>query len=1048
MKKTLSPKKQKIRRFRNYGFLFFGLFGVTACSAYFMIPAKQAAISDSDDGGNSDSTSVDPLTPTQHFVNNLENITGLSATVNSFSATFANPLNTSSSTKADVTIALEKTSLALAIDGWPDVSLNLDTTIDYNGLSKPVHVSYVKASDDANARRNLYVSALGLKYKTTDENYANFFASLFTTFKLADIPSPDFSSMDTSSLTKLLDNMTSTALESGGYTFKLPLDDLAWTDSAKQYITMVSDKDYNLTSVSTTGISIKGCALKFDVGINTQAALDLTKFVPSDSASYLDIYNSWGVIEKVTNLIRNPSFGIGVDISVVKNITESSVTNTYQVANILGSANLNVTTNDYQGQLSVSAPKAQTLKSLASTLPDDKKTTQSLAADYVKSGDDANVYVSYNDGLKLQMKTSVANAIITKAKADFPAQDLSSVNKLFDFVTTSPAMKGLADGKFESVISMLDDFKIGDNTLEATLRLANLGLGSDSAVVVTLDGNQTKNTFAKVVIQNVVLKDYEIEKAAFTLQAYTAPSLVSSDYQSLNDSMTIYDQVVALAKDTTAAIDVKGAVMKYDTTALKDTGDGVSFTGSTEFDANQDTSKDANAKSGTGTATITQLKNNAEYQTHHIGIDVRGENDMLFRYTTGDPTSSDTKYLNGRFTIQTLNDIIGLIKELMNSTDTRYTKFFDPIKEQGATLVVGKIVAGDYEELIRNKILDSVSVTSDEIVVSIDKTLLSTDKAIELTLTRKDGKISGLNIANFVIDGMSIEGVKLTLGTYDAAQLKKLPEPGVVNYLQFSEIKVLLAFGITTSEQSYFHLTATASVGIGSLKLIKLTMDFHITVNGTEVKVVGKTTLPLVPFVNGTSPNYLFGGTRTVKFYYQTGYCYLNGYDDYGLSFLNSSDSIKVVDTNFASNFLHYFLNNILQMTSKIQNQITTSSSASASKPIAFEQVLTAFTYDNSTGSPTWDMTINTGVLANDSKLGNLVLHIVGTDDDATDNVVDGHLTTLTANWSITAGLKITVDLTANLANPGSTANEFPSDILSDYNTYMSDHASQTLTSI
>ena len=131
-------------------------------------------------------------------------------------------------------------------------------------------------------------------------------------------------------------------------------------------------------------------------------------------------------------------------------------------------------------------------------------------------------------------------------------------------------------------------------------------------------------------------------------------------------------------------------VMGYDSTSKAATTSGVSFKGSTEFDANQDLTKDAKGKSGTGSLELTQLKEGKDYQTHYVGIDVRGTDKMLFRYTSSASAKKD--YLNGKFTIDTLNDIIALVKKLMASTDKRYTKFFDALTETTATTVVGQIM--------------------------------------------------------------------------------------------------------------------------------------------------------------------------------------------------------------------------------------------------------------------------------------------------------------------------------------------------------------------
>ena len=68
---TNSAKKAKAKRIRNYAFLFFGLFGVTAATAYFLIPSKKNALGTEADGDDSTTGDVDTMTPAQHFTSQL-----------------------------------------------------------------------------------------------------------------------------------------------------------------------------------------------------------------------------------------------------------------------------------------------------------------------------------------------------------------------------------------------------------------------------------------------------------------------------------------------------------------------------------------------------------------------------------------------------------------------------------------------------------------------------------------------------------------------------------------------------------------------------------------------------------------------------------------------------------------------------------------------------------------------------------------------------------------------------------------------------------------
>lgn len=1026
-----SAKKARRKRILNYSLLFVGLFGVTAATAYFLIPSKKSTLGTNGDDPTAsiNSDEEDTMTPAQHFTSQLMAMKGLSATVDSFTASIPNSKDTANPT----TISLKDTSLQLVMNGWPDISFNLDTTVVLNNaVSKDINIFY--------ADSNVYLSALGLKYKTTSETIDNLFDNIYDLGEAAGIGTFDLGSIDTSKASSLLNNLTSSGSAETGYVYTLPLD-----DAKTQIITMTSDKDYNLTGVSATGLVFNGVTLTFSATTDLNASLNTADFIPTDKDSYLDIYNSWTMIQKVADLVMKPSFGISMDIDMTKTKTESGVANTYEVAQIAGSANLNVQSSLYGGSLSLKAPNESTLASNFVSLASEKITNQSLAAAYVGTTatdgtKDGTVYASYNDALNLKMTTSVAENLIAKIKKDIPAKDLSSATTLFSFVTDSTVMKALAKGQYEAVVNMLDDFKTANNQIIATVHLKDLGLGADSKIVVTLDGNASASSLASIEVFSIEMSDYEMN-AKFALTSYTAPSVTPENYQTLDKLPNIYDQFYALSQDIKAGATIKGSVMGYDSTTQKATTDGVSFDGSTEFDANQDLTVDPKGKSGTGTIDITQVKAGADYQTHHVAIDVRGVDKMLFRYTSSASNYQD--YLNGKFTISTLNDIIALVQKLMKSTDARYTKFLDALTETMANTVVGEIMAKDYETLLRNKVLTKLNVYSDSIELELDKKLLGSTTNVSIVIALDTAsKVKSVSLTDFAISGKLINAT-IALSDYDANALATLPDN--VTYLDFSQIAVLMQFGITTSELNYFHITATAGVYIGSLLGVEPTLDFYISVDGATVKVVGYINdIPLIIGVNGSHYDNLlcsFGGTRNVVFYYQTGYCYIHGHDDYDGTKRDETQDIKVKDTYFVSNILHYLLADVLEASPSIQSQIDTSSSSSTAL-IKFEDVLKNFVYTASTTTPKWDLTLDTGVLANDSSLKDLVVTISGTDKDSTDGTLDGYLDTLNVTFSLVKVLTIKITLNAKLVNIGTDYSNF---FATTWQNYITAHANDTV---
>jgi hypothetical protein len=289
------------------------------------------------------------------------------------------------------------------------------------------------------------------------------------------------------------------------------------------------------------------------------------------------------------------------------------------------------------------------------------------------------------------------------------------------------------------------------------------------------------------------------------------------------------------------------------------------------------------------------------------------------------------------------------------------------------------------------------------------------------------------------------------LGAYDSNKLQTLSDS--VTYLDFSQIEVLLQFGLTTSELNYFHVTATASLSVGALLTVKPTLDFYISVDGATVRVVGYIHgIPLITFVNGSHYANVFAGngTREVTFYYQTGYVYLHGVDDYDGTNHDETDDVKVKDTYFVSNILHYLMADILEASDTIQSQVTSSTSSSSSDPVKYEDVLTGFEYANASGyDPSWKTTLDIGALTNNSALKTLTLNFSGSDKDNSDQILDGYLNHMYVNFTMNAGTSllgklITIDLTmtADLKDVGTDYTEW---FQNNWQPYIDAHANATV---
>lgn len=988
-KKALRKKKALHAVF--YSSLFVALFGVTACTAYYLIPNNKKSIADENTTDPDDSGENLSQTPEQLLISNLTNLKGLQADV---TANVSIP-NEKDSANPDL-VSVSDTSVKLVMQGWPNIAFSLTSTLTYNSVSKSIAVSY--------ADKNAYLSLLGMKYKTTDATRDSLADDLYTLFKEASLPTIDTSSIDTSAATSILNNMTHVGDATTGYTFTVPV--FAKTETLpEQDIFIATSGDCDLQKVWATDFDFKGVKITFEIKTNTKASFEESSFVPADSNTYLDVYKSVGIVHRIKELVDKKQAGLTLQAAVTKDVTNSdkSVTKGVAVTSLTGSASLDATNEKYGLAMQLDTPyeEKETVGGVETTV---KKTqSQTLGADYIgfKAADgskDGTVYASYNDAFKLSMKVSTLQDLINKIKANFPAQDTASTSKAFSFITESVVMKSVLKGHYQKVVKMLQSVEPTDNGLKVTVSLKDLGLGDESTVQVLLNANET--SWASISVSNLKLSNYYLN-CSMALADYTEPSVDAASFDPLDQLTNVYDQVYALSQSQQAGVDLKGSI-DYGKSVGSKAMTGFTFTGDTEFDIKK--------KSGTGAITIAS-KTEKFVHNHQVTIDVRGTDSMLFKYTSDATNYQDALY--GKNSIKTLNDIIAVIKDLMASTDERYTKFSDPLKEQAATMVVGKIASGDYEELLKNKILTKLSVHSDAIELTVSKVLIGSDSDIDVSIGLNDqNKISSLALSKFVIKGVTID-VSLTLKDFDAAHLTKLPDESKQSYMDFSDIAVLLKFGIKTSELAYYHISGTAGISLLGLTPFDFKVDFHISVDGKTVKVVGVMDgIPLAGGVNGSAAVGL--GTRKVTFVYEPGYCYIIGSDDYTGFLRDSKDQVKVKDSYFVSNMTHYLLNNILQLSETYQKKIDTSSKAAATTAAKYEDVLKSFVASGADGNtPSWALTLDVGALAQTTALGDLKCTISGSTTNG-----GTYLSKIVASLNVASAIDISLD--ASLTDIGS----------------------------
>ena len=1024
----LRKERKRLRRKRDihYATVLGCLFAVATTIVYFSVPGAAKGAEESFDDANNDgyvpdSGNGDGLTPGQKFANNLTGLQGLNANLK---VNVSYPKNKFS---LDSTIAFSMPELAL-----DKIGLNFKSNISYNGAAVTVNDGAKADTLDIDMLNgDLFVSLMGVNYKSQVSTRVEFFQSLVRIFNISlddDTSTSSLSSLtqgDTmTKFTSALSNMKEEDLANGTYRFTITVDSFV--------LVMTADKDCQLTGAYTLDESplVFG---DWSIGFNLSDVVvtsDITIVNPETlGKQYLELNDQVALIEKLYNVYQQKNIGVSFEASLVNGTADESLKGAIN-ADFSGASFY----DDYL-DLSLASKYSYYLKST-----DTEKTSdsQSLAAVYTPEA----AYLTYNDNaLKAKLSHSAMTDLIDNMKSKFGKTETKSASTAFDFITTSPLMSDIYDGHYEEVLNMLKKISTANNQISLTVSLNSLGLGADSEVTVTIDGNASASPIdlASISVRNLVLSsDVTLSSATFKTTKYSTDNIeaakAGTGYLSLDFANGVFNQCYDLFNQQKFGLTINSASTGTNGTTIVETGTANQFVLSGSAQA------DIKNKVGTGHINVVQSSSKWASSTtaiHDITADMTQGSDsdpakLLFSYSN--KLEGDDKPLNGSLAVSSITDIVDQVKAVFSpdAPDQRWAKFFDSMKTQAAATVIGRVVKKDYGALLESKILKSLTNVHnaktgyDELKLVIDGHLIGSD-GHDITAYLPLGasaantdEIKGLRLEDFVYSKYTIN-LDLSLNSYNDLKVTQLTEDS--SYLGLNSLKTLVKFGIKTSYLTSFHLTATMTLKALLNIKIDVPVDFYLSVVDKTVKVSGHfNKIPVIPALNNpanafvAAMDFTAGAYRNVDFFYQApanggngGNIYLHEYLHRPLSGDRTTYK-KVYAPYFVDNMLYYIMNDVVGMKSGIIDSIQAKSDAGSKSPIAIENVLTGFSFTDG-ATPSWDVSLDMATLANNTQLGALKLTI-GTNSD-------GYLASAYVNMSFNLGVSLSIEGTVNNVDIG-----------------------------
>jgi hypothetical protein len=981
--------------------------------------------------------------------------------------------------------------------GMKDINFNMDLDVDWNTRSLPLQVGYINHTfylglkdlrmkvssvtmDEVigDPENNEYGLLYNLFVASEEEGGINFDIESWLDEKFNDVLTGLLGNFD---LSNIAASFSLGGLEEGGTGVGVKVDERETTDgydfainleirredeegnlSSDSFDVLISvNKDYRLTRVDLGTIDLD--VIKISGAINIDCIKDHQVISPEDvnypkynaDYNYVEVINYKGWLQKIANFLNedNQKFGLDFDFSLSDANTEIGAIKgniNADFSNIIDLSNYKVNKDGLKKNKLDLASKIRndaTFGLNVNMFGQNDVEYGNLSLKYVNGEGYINLNESLDEDnnltsvLKAKIETETMNWIIDELPGMF--KDVSDENNttsaltsLFSFITESDLVKGIKDGDYSVVLDMLKELKNDDNGIQLVLDLSSVGLGDEATISLVLDARTGEdNKILNIAANNIEVGSLKLN-ASIKSNGYQDVVIgEESSYDSLSFLPTVFDQVHDIMGEKKLGFDINGSLLDSKNLGIVLNGEG---------------QLDYGTKFGFGNLTIDQYKyeNKGLWYSHKLYLDVDNRdgdyanNNVFFSY--GD---LDNKNIKGKVTVQSLLDMIDVFKTFIDDVkdNKKFTKFIDPIMK---TLSLGEfsdiINSKDYFRFIKNDVLKSVRRNGNSIDIVIGGALFGMSGDMNVSVNLANDKLDSLEIKNVAIKEKTLN-LKVSLKEYDDNKVSKLKESDA--YIDFSTITLLVKFGLNTTKNDYYHLTATIDLNALAIINASFEMDVHVLIKDEYVKIYG--IIPDAKLLNllGSAVQDYGVTAQSVKSEFT--------FESYDINDPNREDGvggyfhIKTTETKIitgrkvikhfkttsknlikSENIMAYLLNDLLLIKTSITDMIgNVSTDKDEYAPVGdFTNLFTSTGYSYNANKNQWKVGINLNEITGIDALRELELTINGRNDET--------LSSLVASLNIKASLvtiKLGADITLDTLDP--TVTNWSNSIESAFNT-------------
>lgn len=626
--------------------------------------------------------------------------------------------------------------------------------------------------------------------------------------------------------------------------------------------------------------------------------------------------------------------------------------------------------------------------------------------------------------------------------------NLSSISDLVNYVLKQVGVETIADlfnkmkdsssdVDVKDIVSKIKDtlkgVSVTNDTVSVTLDLASFELEEATPIVLGIKFSDTK--VERIFLEETVINGYRF---AFELDLvdYVAPVIDTDSYQAIEATSGLIDSLVNLIKQDKFAISMDANVEKIDanTSARSPL---VDLDANVQFALDKDRTDNNGHDDGYGYGTLSIVDGN-DY-THKIKADMKSVEEILFSY-------NDT--LNGKFNINTMKELGEIIIDLVQNPDEHFMELFGNVLDKVNNSPISSAIADkEYGLLLEHKYIENLVITDTKLSLDLSLAPFGFEEShahIELNYgidVDEAGNyysyFSSLGVSELEIEGYAIEA-HIYLNEFDpsldnSTQARLMPNE---EYLDFSDLKVLVELGLNTSKFNYYHFKIQAYIDL-KLKELEIPIDLYIRNVKGNVQVAAELDVPAIQAFNGNA-DYDSTDNRHVSFYFADDLFYIKKTEECKKKILFFTTGTYDVTTTavyekdyFLDNIANILLQDVLCLRDWVMDLVDLTGTSSSSSVIEYEKILKDFRYNEAQNN--FEFVISLKALTNVSVLHDLTLKVNKDPNES-------KLTGIEAHTAFSIGLSFDIDLYLGLVDADETVLQKDEDgnyILDDNDQYI-----------